>query len=291
MPDQADPLFSRKHLRISLRQRRERRELTQKQVAQALDWSESKVVRIESGAVRVSTTDLRALLALYETTQENEISRFVELARAARGRPWYSEHESALDPDFAEYLGYEGSATMIATFQPLLIPGLLQTEDYARAVMTANGASHLEDRLRVRFTRQARLAREEGPSLQCVIDEAALHRQVGGPAVMREQLIRLKEASGPRISVRIVPFTAGAHPSMTEPFTILVVDPEDPEDVLFREAATRTVTSREDHDLLAGYTIRFKHLHEMSVEHEQARLLIDNAIQGLRDAVPASQPG
>src|SRR5580692_8773454 len=106
MADQADPLFSRKHLRISLRQRRERRELTQKQVARALDWSESKVVRIENGAVRVSTTELRAL---YETTQENEISRFVELARAARGRPWYSEHESALDPDFAEYLGYEGS--------------------------------------------------------------------------------------------------------------------------------------------------------------------------------------
>jgi transcriptional regulator with XRE-family HTH domain len=289
MAMQEDPLLSRKRLRISLRRRREMRGLTQKQVADALDWSVSKVVRIESGAVRVSTTDLRALLALYQILEEEEVLRLVELARAARRPAWYREYESALDRDFDEYLSYESVAVTIETFQPLLIPGLLQTEDYARAVLTVNGASHIEDRLRLRFERQARLEREDGPFLHCVIDEAAMHRRVGGPAVMRKQLISLRDAIWARISVGIIPFSSGAHPSMLEPFTVLELDPDE-EGVLFREAATRTVTDREDHDLVAGYRRRFRRLREMSAEGEQARMLIDAVTQGLHDAVQPRRP-
>jgi transcriptional regulator with XRE-family HTH domain len=284
-----DPLLARKRLRISVRQWRESRELTQKQVADALEWSVSKVVRIESGAVRVSTTDLRALLALYQVSEETEVARLVDLARAARRPGWYRKYENALDRDFAEYLSYESSAETIATFQPLLVPGLLQTQDYARAVFTVNRSSHVEERLWLRRERQAMLGRDDGPFLQCVIDEAALHRRVGGPAVMREQLIRLGEAIGPRISLGIIPFTAGAHPSMMEPFTILRLGTGE-EDILFREAATRTVTDREDHDLVAGYLRRFERLREMSVEGDRARMLIDTVIQGLPDPAQAGRP-
>lgn len=282
MSIQEDPLLARKRLRISLRQWREQRALTQKQVADALDWSMSKVVRIEKGTVRVSITDVRALLTLFKVSDADEVGRLVELARVARRRAWFRDYQHALDRDFNDYLSYESSAVAIETFRSLLVPGLLQTEGYARAVMEANGATHPEERLALRLRRQAMLEREDGPSLRCVIDEAALHRQVGGSTIMREQLIRLRDAARPKISVGIIPFTAGAHPSMSESFTLLTLDPGE-EDVLFREAATRTVTNREDGDLVAGYRRRFESLHKMAVGYEQARLLIDALIQRLPD--------
>jgi transcriptional regulator with XRE-family HTH domain len=284
-----DPLLSRKRLRISLRHWRDQRGLTQEQVAEALDWSTSKVVRIELGKVRVSATDVRALLTLYQVSGQEEVGRLVELARVARRRPWYRDFEHSLDPDYDEYLSYESSAVRIETFQHLLVPGLLQTEGYAQAIMEANGATYSAERVKLRLMRQGLLAREDGPAFHCVIDEAALHRQVGGPAVMREQLIRLRDAAGPKVSVGIIPFTAGAHPSMSEPFTLLTLDPAE-EDTLFREATTRTVTNREDADLVAGYRRRFDRLRAMAVEHEQASVLIDTVIRGLPDSAPTRRP-
>jgi transcriptional regulator with XRE-family HTH domain len=284
-----DPLLSRKRLRVSLRHWREQRALTQEQVAEALDWSQSKVVRIESGKVRVSATDVRALLTLYQVSDQDEAGRLVELARIARRQPWYRDYEHALDRDYDEYLSYESSAAVIETFQHLIVPGLLQTEGYARAIMAANGAMYSAERVKLRLMRQAMLAREDGPSFRCVIDEAALHRQVGGPIIMREQLIKLRDASGPRISVGIIPFTAGAHPSMSEAFTLLTLDPEE-EDVLFRETATRTVTSRQDADLVADYRRRFEDLRAMVLEREQASLLIDSVIKGLLNGSLTRRP-
>ena len=284
-----DPLLSRKRLRISLRYWRDQRMLTQEQVAEALDWSKSKLVRIENGSVRVSATDVRALLELYKVSDQDELARLVELARVARRRPWYREYEHALDRDYDEYLGYESSAAVIETFQHLLVPGLLQTEGYAKAIMMANGATYSAERVELRLMRQAVLGREDGPLLHCVIDEAALHRQVGGPAVMRGQLLRLRDAAGPKISVGIIPFAAGAHASMSEPFTLLTLDPAE-EEVLFRETTTRTVTSREDAGLVAGYRHRFDSLRAMAVEQEQASLLIDAVIQGLPDSAPTRRP-
>jgi transcriptional regulator with XRE-family HTH domain len=284
-----DPLLSRKRLRVSLRHWREQRALTQEQVAEALDWSQSKVVRIERGKVRVSATDVRALLTLYQVSDQDEAGRLVELARIARRRPWYRDYEHALDRDYDEYLSYESSAAVIETFQHLIVPGLLQTEGYTRAIMAANGATYSAERVKLRLMRQAMLAREDGPSFRCVIDEAALHRQVGGPSIMREQLIKLRDASGPKISVGIIPFTAGAHPSMSEAFTLLTLDPEE-EDVLFRETATRTVTSRQDAELVADYRRRYKDLRAMVVEREQASLLIDTVIKGLLNGLLTRRP-
>jgi transcriptional regulator with XRE-family HTH domain len=284
-----DPLLSRKRLRISLRRWREQRALTQEQVADSLDWSHSKVVRIESGKVRVSATDVRALLALYQVSDQDEAGRLVELARIARRRPWYRDYEHALDRDYDEYLSYESSAAVIETFQHLIVPGLLQTESYTRAIMAANGATYPAERMKLRLMRQAMLAREDGPSFRCVIDEAALHRQVGGPIIMREQLIKLRDAAGPKISVGIIPFTAGAHASMSEAFTLLSLDPEE-EDVLFRETATRTITSHQDAGLVAGYRRRFEALRAMVVEREQASVLIDTVIKGLMNDSLTGRP-
>jgi transcriptional regulator with XRE-family HTH domain len=289
MSSDEDPLLARKRLRISLRFWREQLPLTQKQVAEALEWSMSKVVRIESGDVRVSVTDLGALLTLYGVSGEDEIARLSGLARAARRRPWYREYQNVLDPGFDEYLGYESSAAVIETFHTLLVPGLLQTADYARAVMAGNGAEDADARVALRLGRQVILRQPAGPSLHCLIDEAALHRQVGGPAVMREQLLRLRDEPGPGVSIGIIPFTAGAHASMSQSFTLLALDPEG--EVLFQESAARTVTTREDTGLVAGYRGRFERLRAVAVRGGQVRRLIDAAILGLRDTSPARQPG
>jgi transcriptional regulator with XRE-family HTH domain len=280
-----NPQLARKRLRISLRYWREQRVLTQKHVAEALDWSMSKVVRIESGDVRVSMTDLDALLRLYEVSEADEIGRLTGLARAARRRAWYQDYPRALDPGFEYYLSYESSAEVIETFQALLIPGLLQTEDYAWKVIEAGGTVDPAEGVGLRLARQAILAETDGPSFRCILDEAALHRAVGGPAVMRQQLLRLKAAAGPKVSVGIVPFAAGAHAAMSESFTLLTLEAGQ-EDVLFQEAATQTVTTREDADLVAGYRRRFGFLRAMAVEGEQAGRLIDAALLRLSDAAP-----
>ncbi len=291
MSTEENPGLSRRRLRGYLRNSREARGLTQKQVADALDWSPSKVVRIENGFVGVSVTDLRALLALYKVLDEGETGRLIELARVARRRPWYRRFQHALDPDFEAYLNYEESASEISTFQTLTIPGLLQTEDYARDLLEACDASYPEERLELRFERQAMVAREDGPFLRCVLDEAALHRQVGGPEVMRDQLIRLKHAAEqPRISIGIVPFTAGSHPSMTEAFTILRANDWN-EDVLFREAADRTTTNREDQELVSAYGARFDQLVTQAIKGAQLSVLLDVRIKDLKDAAQAKQAG
>jgi len=289
LPPQQDPLLSRHRLRVSLRWWRERRGLTQQQVAEALEWSKAKVVRIESGAVRVTAIDVRALLTLYGVSDDDESRRLVALARAARRRPWYHAYATALDRDYDFYLSYESFSVSIDTFHFLLIPGLLQTQDYARAVMRANGAEDPDSRVALRLERQARLIRESGPALHCVIDEAALYRQVGGAAVMREQLLKLKDAAGPAISVGIIPFAEGAHASMSEPFTLLTLDTG--EDVLHQESATRTVTIRENADLVTGYRGRFERLREQAVYGEQAGRLTDAAIRSLPDTAPARKSG
>jgi transcriptional regulator with XRE-family HTH domain len=289
MPVHENSQHARRRLRISLRYWRDQRLITQKQVAEALDWSMSKVVRIESGAVRVSMTDLRALLALYKISDEDEVSRLTGLARVARQQPSYQDYPNALNPDFENFLIYESSAVAIETFQSLLIPGLLQTENYARAIMQAAGIVPHEEGVALRLMRQGILAEADAPFLRCIVDEAALRRQVGGPAVMREQLLRLKDADGQRVSVGIIPFTAGAHPSMSESFTILTLE-SGQEDVLFQEAATRTVTTRENADLVDGYRHRLGLLRAMAVEGEPGRRLIDAALRELTDTAPARRP-
>jgi transcriptional regulator with XRE-family HTH domain len=290
MSIQDNPVRSRKHLVAILRSLRDQSRLTQKQVSERLDWSISKIVRVENGVVGISTTDLQALLRLYQVNREDEVSRLTALARIARQRAWYTKYPHARDAGFDAYLSYESSASRISNFQSLTIPGLLQTEDYARAILLANDASHVEERLRLRLERQALLDRTD-THLHCIVDEAALRRHVGGAAVMRDQLIRTKAAAEhPRITFEIVPFTAGAHASMTGSFIILHSDEWD-EDVLFREAALKTVTNHEDHGLLAGYGVRFDLLHDLALGAEQATALIDTLIKDLQDTAQAGRPG
>ena len=281
MPARHDPSYYRRRVREALRKAREATGLTQRDAAAKLDWSPSKLVRIEAGSVGVSITDLRALLALYEIASEGAVDELVQMTRAAKERPWFSEFQDVLTPGFAQYLGYESSASVIRGFQPLTIPGLLQTDDYARAILQATRVGKTEERVELRVTRQELLEREEPPAIFYVLDEAALHRVVGDPAVMRRQLRRLNElAAAPHLSVRIVPFSAGAHPSMKGSFTVLEFADWD-EDVLYLETAGGSVTSREDQKIVAEYRESFELLTDISLGDEESAGLIESLIKAL----------
>jgi transcriptional regulator with XRE-family HTH domain len=273
-----------RYLRGRLRAAREGGKLTQEQVAASLDWSPSKVVRIEAGTVGLSVTDLRALLGLYGITGDTEVAKLVDAARVAK-RPWQKDYPGALAAGFDVYLSYESTASEIKTFQTLTVPGLLQTEEYARAILAANQAPDPDQRLEARMRRQELLAHAEGPALICVIDEAALHRQVGGPLTMRDQLVRLRAETGGtgRTSVEVIPYAAGAYVSMIESFTVLHSASWD-EDVLSREGVASTVTDSEDHDLIGRYRARFAALREVALRGAAAVTLIDGVISELRDA-------
>jgi len=285
-----DPWLARRQLRGILRELREARGLIQQEAAAALDWSLSKVVRIEAGTVGVSTTDLLALLRLYNVDDQTETDRLTELARAARRRPWYSALQQVLSPAYERYLSAEGAASAIIAFHPLTIPGLLQTEEYARAVLKASDASGIDDRLKLRLQRQERLRRQNRPVLHYVLDEAALHRVVGGKAVMREQLMKLREAmTQPGITVQIIPFAAGAHASMTGDFTVLEFSGE-VDDLLYIEGESGSTTERDNRAAVTGYRERFGRLSNDAMAADQALRLIDGLIADLDDPARTDEP-
>ena len=284
MPTRLAPSFYRRRVREALRRARESAGLTQATAAEALDWSMSKLVRIEAGSVGVSITDLRALLALYGVDDAGQVDELVTMARASKERPWFSKYEKVLSPAFAQYLGYEESASVIRGFQPLTIPGLLQTDDYARAVIEASRADQVDERVELRTIRQDLLERPDRPEIYYVVDEAALHRSVGGAAVMRSQLRHLRDlALEPRLSVRVIPFSAGAHTSMKGSFTILEFADWD-EDVLYLETAGGSVTSREDQKVIADYRENFELLTAMALGEQESVTLIEAQINKLRNS-------
>ncbi len=276
MTSQHDPTYYRRRVRDTLREARDRAELTQRQAADHLDWSLSKLVRIEAGAVGISTTDLQALLKLYKIDDPAQTSNLVAMARFGKRSPWFSKYQSVISSAFGEYLGYEGSASSIRGFQPLTIPGLLQTKDYARAIVLGSGAPDPDKIVELRMERQRLLERDQRPTIIYVIDEAALHREVGGPEVMRQQIRHLVDLlSGPRLSVRIIPFSAGAHPSMKGSFTILEFADWD-NDLLYLETAGDNVTTRDDQELITQYQVNFSLLTDIALESEQSIKLLES---------------
>jgi len=206
------PGWCRRRVGDAVRRARENRGLTQKQAAGTLEWSLSKLNRIETGRCSVSVTDLQAMLRLYEIG-EAEGSVLVAQARAGRQRPWYARYPAATAvPGLAAYLDAETSAATIRGCRTTGLPDLLQTPDYARAFRTVPGRPRLDEWQDLLAARQQILDGDGCPDIRYLLDEATLHRGCGGPAVMRAQLRRLAElADHPRISIRVVPYTVGAY--------------------------------------------------------------------------------
>jgi transcriptional regulator with XRE-family HTH domain len=238
--DRPSPVVQRRRLRTELRKARQDAGLTQEQVAAAMDWSLSKLIRIEAGSVGISTNDLKALLRHYQLDDPEVTSELVALARAARERSWWSVYRDIAPPGLLQLIGYEAASFIIRNFETLLVPGLLQTEDYARAVVPSLEEGATTDRVstvvEIRMRRQEQLDRDDPPLLFFILDEAVVRRLIGGRDVMRRQIHHLIEmAARPNVTIEIVPFSAGTHPGLTGPFVIVEFPDPGDDDVLYLE--------------------------------------------------------
>lgn len=237
------PAVARRRVRLALRAAREARGLTQGAVAEELDWSLSKVNRIEKGDVTVSRTDLLAMLELYGVGDQSKIEGLLQAARTSRQRGWWDEprYREHMTPAMLQLFQFEGEATAIRYFHPTLIAGMLQTREYATFVLDfwrhdLSGVD-LETRLEARMRRRDHVFdRPEPPDYFLIFDESVLHREVGGAGIMAGQLRELVSLSrAGRVVIRIVPFTEAAPIAMLGPFTILDIGEEE-NAVLYRES-------------------------------------------------------
>jgi transcriptional regulator with XRE-family HTH domain len=198
-------------------------------VATALGWSESKLSRIETAHTGINEPDLDRLLTAYGVPVEDR-NRLRDLASRGRARAWWTPYRSSVPDPYDEYVALEAEAVLIAEWEAQVVPGLLQTDEYARAVIEVGAdvedTGTIQRRLALRMARQAVLTRDPPPTLQIILDEAVLHREVGGPGVLHRQLSRLVEASRrPGVELLILPFSAGAHAGQTESFMVLEFEP------------------------------------------------------------------
>jgi transcriptional regulator with XRE-family HTH domain len=233
-----------------LKRLRNAHNMQQKSVAEALDWSVSKVIRIENGSVGISKTDLQALLRHYHVSDDREIDKLVTWARDARIPGWWDKYQIS-DKAFESYTGFEAGASSIRMSQGLLIPGLLQTESYARLITgTYVGPEKIDSVVLLRLERQKEVF-SRAPEQQHILDEAVLRRHVG--KAMPEQLRHLIElANRPEVTIRVIPFGAGPHFGLRGPFVLLGFDlPLD--DVLYLESARRGDLRVSEVDSISGH--------------------------------------
>jgi transcriptional regulator with XRE-family HTH domain len=264
-PQDSAPL--RRRLRNELREARNRAGLTQREIADRLDWSPSKIIRIESGQVAISMVDLRALLGEYGVTDKSRVEGLVDIARSSRRSSW-DEYKDVLPQAGMDYLGFESAAVIVRQYENMLVPGLLQTEAYTRAILPAGGVGQAAvDRLvEARKARQELLDRLDRPELFFVLDEAVIRRLVGGADVMRAQLENLLTLNAKdNVTVQVVPYSVGAYNGMYGPFVHLELSEED--SVLYLESRKETI---------------FQELEGIATDAENFERLIADAISQLK---------
>jgi transcriptional regulator with XRE-family HTH domain len=266
----------RRRLARTLRRLREQAGLTIDQVAEKLELSASTISRIETAQVGVRTRDARELLEIYEVS-EAQRGELLELARASRQQPWWYEYREVPS---AEVVKFEDDAAFIRQYSALVFPGLLQTRDYASAVIRAirhdAASEELERRLELRMHRQGLLTHKGAPDLWVILDEATLHRAIGGPAVMRGQLQRLIDLSAlPNITLQVLPFSAGPHAGLDGEFTLFSFsDPADPDLVYIENSGGDLYLERNDRT--ERYRLIFSHLQAAALNPvESIRALTD----------------
>lgn len=258
----------RRRLIAELRRLRAHAKLTQRQVADDLDWSPSKVIRIEQGAVRIAVTDLQALLNLYQVTDATVVADLTSMARESKKLP-FAEYRDVVSAEGIRYFQYEANAWIIRQIQGQLVPGLLQTEEYSRAVLNAYGTpSEKADKIvESRKERRELFERPEPPQTFFILDEAVLRREVGGSKIMNHQIDHLVAMSHrPNVSIQVVRFTAGAHPAMQGSFVHLEFPAENDPDVIFVETTLGDTIFRDDEEITARYREQFWRLEDLATD-------------------------
>jgi transcriptional regulator with XRE-family HTH domain len=271
------PAVARRRVRLALRRARDAKGLSQGAVAAHMQWSISKVQRIESGDNAISGTDLRALLHLYDVTDAEEIEQLQEEARISRRQRWWTkpEYRENLTPATMQLLQFEAEARAIRSYQPVLVPGMFQTPEYAEYLLRFFEVSLTEEKRRVRLEVRVRrreqvLESGDSPQYYLILDESVLKREIGGLEVMADQLDVLADlARRPDIHVRIVPLEEGAILGSGGHFTVLDLAEDDFDDaVLYRESFTKDFI---DHDPkeVAFHREMFETFWEQSLSEEK----------------------
>ncbi|MET9679995.1 helix-turn-helix domain-containing protein [Streptomyces coeruleorubidus] len=272
---QHGPAVRRRKLGAELRALRTSAGLTSGEAARLVGWHQSKVSRIETGTSGVKPADVRLLLDAYAVadTQLRELLMMLAGSDDSGGRHhWWHAYRGVLPPTYRDFISLESQAGTMRTLETTVVPGLLQTPEYARAVTKAAVEGLSEDRLdtlvEVRLARQDVLRADPPLELSAVLDEAVLRREVGGPGVMARQLERLVEAARlPQVRLQVLPFAAGAHIGVTGPFVIFSFSSTSDLDVVVLDHLTSSLYLERKEDLQA-YTEAFNALqiHALSPE-------------------------
>jgi hypothetical protein len=256
-----------------------------------MDWSLSKIIRIETGSVGISTNDLAALLRLYHVDSAERADELVALARAARQQSWWSKYRGSVSPAYFQYLEYEADASVIRQYEALLIPGLLQTEEYATAAIRQYRGRHpgrsqpasrlspklVKTRVEIRMTRQHLLQRPDPPQLFFILDEAVIQRAIGDEKLGRTQTAQLiTMANSPLVTIQIVPFSVGMYVGMAENYTIFSFPNVEDHDVLYFEGAQDAIFSYDETGEIVTYRQMYNELSKTALSPEDSLAYLTN---------------
>jgi transcriptional regulator with XRE-family HTH domain len=285
------PTIRRRRLALELRRLRESARLTCDEVAEKLECSASKISRVETGQVSVTPRDMRDFLEIYGVPADQR-ENLVQLARDSRQKGWWDAYKDAIHPHYVNYVGLESAAAEIRTYEVGLIPGLLQTTDYARTLIRVNMAINdpdvdVERLVELVAARQPALTRADPLKFWAVLDEAALRREVGGRGAMREQLVHLLELGRlPNVAIQVIPLRGGAHPAMGRSFLILSFpEGSDPDVVYLSDLSSALYV--ENLDEVDTYNKSFDHLRAAALSFDDSAALIRSLIDG---APPGEMP-
>jgi transcriptional regulator with XRE-family HTH domain len=286
-PQSHGPTVRRMLVGSQLRRLRLEKGLTREEAGEAIRASEWKIHRLENGQVGFKERDVADLLALYGITDADEVASLVTMAMEANEPGWWHRFGDVLPQWFRTYVDLEQAASLIRTYEGQFVPGLLQIEDYVRAMVGGaleESPEEAERRVALRMQRQAFMEQPGSPRLWAVVDEAALWRPVGGPKVMRAQIDRLIEATSmDNVTLQVLPFSAGAHPAMVGAFSILRFADAELPDVVYLEHLTNAAYL-DKHEDVAQYLHVMEMICVSATQPRQTAAILTKIAKQLADA-------
>jgi transcriptional regulator with XRE-family HTH domain len=276
----------RRRLGSELRRLREEHSIKLEEAADQLGLAASTLSRIETGKAPTKTSYLTNLLDMYGVTDVEQRQYLMEVAREGHRKGWWAGYEDVLPTGFSGYVGLEADASGLRSFETQVVNGLLQTQEYAKAVLREtrkkDASEHLQRLTELRLKRQEKLERQPDPlELWLILDETVIRRAIGGPEVMGRQLKHLIEASQwPNVTLQVLPFSSGAHPALTGPFTILEFPERDDTDVVYLDSWAGPIYLEKDRDIKTC-TEAFDRLRAAALSPGDSRSMADRAAREL----------
>ncbi|HET6357576.1 MULTISPECIES: helix-turn-helix transcriptional regulator [unclassified Streptomyces] len=276
MASNVNPTVRRRRLGQELRRLRELKGMTAEEVAERLLVSQSKISRLENGRRSISQRDVRDLCGVYEVEDHRIVDSLMQMAKDSRQQGWWHAFG---DIPYSVYIGLETDAASLRVYESLIVPGLLQTREYAQAVIEGMWPeatpSEIDKRIQIRLKRQDRLTDPVNPlRFWAVIDEALLRRVVGNRQIMTDQLLHLAQLSEqPHVTLQVLPYDVGAHPGMYGKFAILEFQEAMDASVVYLEGVTSDLYLEKANDV-QSYAVMYEHLRAKALSAEQSREFI-----------------